>query len=57
MPWGARIAKWREVEDVLPDIMDRVILAHEDVETVLHDVARKIDRVLGAQTRRRPGGP
>ncbi len=48
MPWGARVAKWREVEDILPDIMDRVILNHEDVAAVLHDVARKVDRVLGA---------
>jgi multiple sugar transport system substrate-binding protein len=47
MPWGARVAKWREVEDVLPDIMDRVILNHEDVALVLRDVARKVDRVLG----------
>jgi len=48
MPWGARIPKWREVEDILPDIMDRVILSHEDVEVVLHDVAARIDRVLSA---------
>ncbi len=48
MPWGARVAKWREVEHVLPDIMDRVILGHEDVELVLHDVARAVDRVLAA---------
>jgi multiple sugar transport system substrate-binding protein len=55
MPWGARVAKWREVEDVLPDIMDRVILNHEDVEAVLHDVARRIDRLLGP--RGRAGAP
>jgi hypothetical protein len=36
------------VEDVLPDIIDRVVLNHEDVAAVLHDVARRIDRVLGA---------
>jgi multiple sugar transport system substrate-binding protein len=48
MPWGARVAKWREVEDILPDIMDRVILNHEDVAAVLHDVARRVDRVLAA---------
>jgi multiple sugar transport system substrate-binding protein len=57
MPWGARVARWREVEDVLPDIMDRVILNHEDVETVLHEVARRIDRVLAAGARSRAGAP
>ena len=46
MPWGARIAKWREVEAILPDIMDRVILRGEDVAAVLHDVARQVDAVL-----------
>jgi multiple sugar transport system substrate-binding protein len=48
MPWGARIEQWREVEAILPDIMDRVVLNREDVETVLHDVARQIDRALAA---------
>jgi multiple sugar transport system substrate-binding protein len=46
MPWGARVARWREVEDVLPDIIDRVVLRREDVASVLHDVARKVDRAL-----------
>ncbi len=55
MPWGARVAKWREVEDILPDIMDRVILNHEAVEPVLHDVARRIDRVLAPPARRASG--
>jgi multiple sugar transport system substrate-binding protein len=55
MPWGARVPKWREVEDVLPDIMDRVILNHEDVAVVLHDVALRVDRILGAS--RRAGSP
>ena len=57
MPWGARVAKWREVEDVLPDIIDRVVLNHEDVEAVLHDVARRVDHVLGAQGRGGRGAP
>ena len=48
LPWGARIAKWREVEAILPDIMDRVILNGEDVGAVLHDVSRQVDAVLGA---------
>ena len=46
MPWGARIERWREVEAILPDIVDRIVIGGEDVEAVLHDVARQIDRVL-----------
>jgi multiple sugar transport system substrate-binding protein len=60
MPWGARVAKWREVEDLLPDIVDRVVVNHEDVAAVLHDVARRVDRVLGASgapAARAAGGP
>jgi multiple sugar transport system substrate-binding protein len=45
-PWGARIERWREVEAILPDIMDRVILNGEEVEPVLRDVARRIDAAL-----------
>ncbi len=47
LPWGARIGPWREVEVVLPDIFDRVILRGEELETVLRDVARQIDRIVG----------
>ena len=50
-PWGARIEKWREVEAILPDVMDRVILNHEDVAAVLADIARRIDAVLTAGPR------
>jgi hypothetical protein len=46
MPWGARIEKWREVEAVLPDIMDRIVMNGEDVEAVLRDVAAQLDRLL-----------
>ncbi|MFN8579778.1 MAG: sugar ABC transporter substrate-binding protein [Gemmatimonadaceae bacterium] len=45
-PWGARIARYREVEALLPDIIDRVVINHEAVHTVTSDVARKIDAVL-----------
>jgi multiple sugar transport system substrate-binding protein len=47
-PWGARIARWREVEAVLPDVMDRIILRGEAVEPVLRDVARQLDAILAA---------
>jgi multiple sugar transport system substrate-binding protein len=46
MPWGARIEKWREVENILPDIMDRIVMNGEDVAAVLHDVAAQLDRAL-----------
>jgi multiple sugar transport system substrate-binding protein len=46
MPWGARIEKWREVENILPDIMDRIVMNGEDVAAVLHDVAGQIDCAL-----------
>lgn len=47
-PWGARIAQWREVEAVLPDIMDRITMRGEDAGASAHDVASTIDRLLGA---------
>jgi len=47
-PWGARIEQWREVEAVLPDLMDRITLAGVDPETAAHEMAREIDRLLGA---------
>ncbi|MGD0484630.1 MAG: sugar ABC transporter substrate-binding protein [Gemmatimonadales bacterium] len=46
MPWGARIEKWREVENILPDIIDRIVMNGEDVAAVLHDVAAQLDRAL-----------
>ncbi|MFN8574541.1 MAG: sugar ABC transporter substrate-binding protein [Gemmatimonadaceae bacterium] len=45
-PWGARIARYREVEALLPDIIDRVVIRGEDVHAVTSDVARKVDAVL-----------
>ncbi len=50
-PWGARIEQWREVEAILPDVMDRVILNREDVAVVLRDVARRIDVMLATGSR------
>lgn len=48
MPWGARIEKWREVEAILPDILDRIVMNGESVDAVLHDVARQLDRALAS---------
>jgi multiple sugar transport system substrate-binding protein len=47
-PWGARVARWREVEAVLPDVMDRIILRGEDPALVLREVARQLDAILAA---------
>jgi multiple sugar transport system substrate-binding protein len=56
-PWGARVEAWREVEAILPDIMDRVIMRGEDVAAVLRDVARRVDAVLeGGRAGERTGG-
>ena len=45
-PWGTRIARFREVEAALPDIIDRVVIRGEPVAAVAADVARRIDQVL-----------
>lgn len=45
-PWGARIARFREVEAQLPDIIDRVVIKGEPVAVVAREVARRVDEVL-----------
>jgi multiple sugar transport system substrate-binding protein len=45
-PWGARIARFREVEAQLPDIIDRVVIEGRPVADVVREVARRIDQVL-----------
>jgi multiple sugar transport system substrate-binding protein len=45
--WGARVEKWREVEDVLLDLLDRPLVRGEAVPDVAGDIARRIDRILG----------
>jgi hypothetical protein len=45
-PWGATIARYREVEALLPEIIDRVLVKGEPVHAVTTDVARRIDAVL-----------
>jgi multiple sugar transport system substrate-binding protein len=45
--WGARVEKWREVEDVLLDLLDRPLVRGEPVPAVAGDIARRIDRILG----------
>jgi multiple sugar transport system substrate-binding protein len=45
-PWGARITRWREIEAVLPDMMDRITLEHADPAVAARDMARRLDRLL-----------
>lgn len=45
-PWGATISRYREVEALLPEIIDRVVIKGERVPDVTSDVARRIDAVL-----------
>ena len=45
-PWGTRVARFREVEAILPDIIDRVVIRGEPVERAARDVARRIDEIL-----------
>jgi hypothetical protein len=45
-PWGARIGRWRAVEAVLPDLMDRVTLRRVAPDVAARDIARQLDRLL-----------
>ena len=45
-PWGAVMARYREVEAQLPEILDRIIIRGEPVHSVTTDVARRIDAIL-----------
>ncbi len=45
-PWGSRIARWREVQAALPDMMDQITLDHRDPAVAARDMARRLDRLL-----------
>lgn len=51
IPWGARIERWREVEEALPDMMDRITLEHVDPAVAAHDMALRLDRLLSGDPR------
>jgi hypothetical protein len=51
VPWGARIEQWREIEAILPDLMDRITLTGELPEVAAHDMAVQIDRLLAESGR------
>jgi multiple sugar transport system substrate-binding protein len=44
--WGARVEKWREIEDILLDLLDRPLVRNESVDSVAHELALRIDRLL-----------
>ncbi len=45
-PWGSRVEKWREVQDVLFDLLDRPLVRGEPVEAVAAELAARIDALL-----------
>ncbi|HEX7120647.1 MAG TPA: sugar ABC transporter substrate-binding protein [Longimicrobiales bacterium] len=51
-PWGTRVEKWREVEDVLFDLLDRPLLRGEPVQAVAAELAARIDTLLAAGAER-----
>ena len=47
VPWSATVTRWPELAEILPDVLDRV-LGGADADSATRDVARRIDRLLGA---------
>jgi len=45
-PWGARVAKFREVEAQMYDVLDRVLINREPVHAVTTSVAARVDAIL-----------
>lgn len=45
-PWGARIPEWREVEALLPDLMDQITIGGVDPAVAAHGMAKRLDRLL-----------
>src|SRR5260370_6540256 len=45
-PWGARIAEWREVEALLPDLMDQITIGGVDPAVAAHGMAKRLYRLL-----------
>jgi multiple sugar transport system substrate-binding protein len=48
VPWGARIEHWQEVEAALPELIDRITLTGTDPARAAREMARELDRLLGA---------
>lgn len=51
VPWGTRVEQWRELEDLLLDVLDRPLVRGEPVADVARDVARQIDALLAKEAR------
>lgn len=49
-PWGASIARYREVEAQLFDLLDRVLIGGDSVPVAAREAARAIDVVLDRRT-------
>jgi hypothetical protein len=45
-PWGARIAKFREVEAQLPEMLDEVLVKGRAPADVARETALRLDRIL-----------
>jgi multiple sugar transport system substrate-binding protein len=46
--WGARVGPWRDVAERLGDLMDRIVITHDDPARAAGVAARELDRLLGA---------
>lgn len=47
VPWGARVPQYREVEQAMMDLIDRVVVDRVSVPLATREAARLVDGVLG----------
>lgn len=45
-PWGTRVAPFREVQDMMFDLLDRPLVRGEPVSKVAHELAVRVDTLL-----------
>ncbi len=46
VPWGARVAQYREIEKTMMDLIDRVVVDHVSVPTATREAAAIVDGAL-----------
>jgi hypothetical protein len=46
VPWGARVAQYREIETAMMDLIDRVVVERASVRSAARDAAVVVDRAL-----------